>query len=282
MSQQRLIIDQEAFAGAFGVTSTAVRHTVADHPLFDLERIAELADYLPSHRVEHSSGKVDLVNPDGKSVQLDATPGDIARNIETNGAWLLIRNPEMHPEWARLIDECLDEIAPFVIAREGDMFRREGFLIVSAPNSNTPAHTDPEHNILIHIKGRKAMSTGDYPDAELRQRDLERTYSGGHRNMPVMPVNVTTYDMQPGDGCYVPPDMPHFVQTFDEVCISLSMTWRTPVQEVGRLAHTFNARARRLGLSPAAPGRSPGRDRAKAVAVRGMNKVGRVTGRAGA
>lgn len=279
MSQQRLIIDPDAFDEAFGASSMAVRHTVFDHPLFDLEKIAELADYLPSHRVEHSAGKVDLVNPDGKAAQLDASPGEIARNIETNGAWLLIRNPEMHPDWARLMDECLDEIAPAVIACEGDMFRREGFLIVSAPHSNTPAHTDPEHNILIHVKGKKAMSTGDYPDQTQRQRDLERTYSGGHRNMPVMPVNVTTYDMLAGDGLYVPPDMPHFVQTFDEVCISLSMTWRTPVQERGRLAHTFNARARRLGLSPAAPGQSTGRDRAKAVAVRGLNKVGRLARR---
>lgn len=277
---QRLDIDWPSFEQAFGVTSTAVRHNVSDHYLFDLEAIAELADYLPSHRVEHNIGKVSTVNPGGKApVRDDLSPGDVARGIEHNGCWLLLRNPELHPDWKRLQDECLDEIAPFVKEREGDMFRREGFLIVSAPNSTTPAHTDPEHNILIHIRGPKAMSTGDYPDEDLRQRDLERTYSGGHRNMPVMPVNVRQYDMLPGDGVYVPPDMPHFVQTFDEVCISLSMTWRTPVQERVRLSHTLNARLRKLGVKPAPPGIRPSRDRAKAVVLRGLNKVERTVGR---
>jgi hypothetical protein len=272
-------IDAASFADTYGRTSTAVRHTLTDHPLLTVEAIAELADFLPADRVEHNLGTVSVVNASGVAEQVDMSPGEIARTIETNRTWMVLKNIEQHPDYKRLLDECLDEVQEMVTGREGGMHRREGFIFLSAPNSTTPAHTDPEHNILMQVRGPKLMATGDYPDPALRQKDLERSYNGGHRNMPVMPANVVEYDMLPGDGVYLPPDKPHFVKTFDEPSVSLSVTWRTPASEVVRHVHMFNARMRRLGLQPAPPGRSPGRDRAKEVLLRGMNKVSRVASR---
>ena len=44
------------------------------------------------------------------------------------------------------------------------MTEREGFIFLSAPGSTTPAHTDPEHNFLLQVRGPKEMNVGAFPD----------------------------------------------------------------------------------------------------------------------
>ena len=38
------------------------------------------------------------------------------------------------------------------------MLTSQGFIFVSSPNSVTPYHFDPEHNILLQIRGSKVMT----------------------------------------------------------------------------------------------------------------------------
>jgi hypothetical protein len=269
----RLEIDPATFDAHFGRAAFPVRHGLAEHPLLSVASVARLADALPEDRVEHNLGDLPAVVEDGRAPRLDMTPGDIARGIDDNGCWMVLKNIERRPEYRALLDELLDEVQPLVEARAGRMYRREGFVFLSAPGSMTPAHTDPEHNFLLQIRGPKTMNVGRYPSAEERQRDLERTYTGGHRNMPCAPVDVRSFPLLPGDGVYLPPDEPHFVQNGDTVSVSLSITFRTPGAETVRHVHMFNARLRRLGLTPA-PGGAGARDRAKAIVVRGLNAVG--------
>lgn len=269
----RLVVDRGTFDPAFGRAAFAVEHGLADHPLLSVASVARLADALPESRVEHNLGAIPAVVEDGRAPRLDMTPGDIARGIDDNGCWMVLKNIELQPEYRTLLDELLDEVQPLVEAHEGRMYRREGFIFLSAPGSMTPAHTDPEHNFLLQIRGPKTMNVGRYPSERERQRDLERTYSGGHRNMPCLPVDVRSFELRPGDGVYLPPDEPHFVQNGDTVSVSLSITFRTPRAETARHVHMFNARLRRFGVTPAPPGAGPARDRAKALVVRGVNAV---------
>lgn len=268
-----LLVDRASFDGAFGRSAFGIGHGLTGHPLLSVQSVALLADALPESRVEHNLGNVPSVVEDGHAPRLDMTPGDIARGIDENGCWMVLKNIEQVPEYRELLDDLLDEVQPLVETHEGRMYRREGFIFLSAPRSMTPAHTDPEHNFLLQIRGPKTMNVGRYPSDDMRQRDLERTYGGGHRNMPCLPVDVRRFELAPGDGVYLPPDEPHFVQNGDTVSVSLSITFRTPHAEMVRHVHMFNARLRRLGLTPAAPGEKPARDRAKAVAVRASNAV---------
>ena len=81
--------------------------------------------------------------------------------------------------------------------REGGMGMREGFVFLSAPGSVTPSHTDPEHNLLLQIRGTKDMNVGESPDAGTQQTVLE---SGGHRNIDWEPVNSRTFALGPATG----------------------------------------------------------------------------------
>ena len=55
-------IDAAAFADAFARRSIAVRHGLADHPLFTIDAIAELADRLPPESVRRERGDLPLAN----------------------------------------------------------------------------------------------------------------------------------------------------------------------------------------------------------------------------
>ena len=270
-----LHIDPVEFEANFTTRPYAVRHKLTDHPLLTLERIARLADALPLERVEHNVGAVPAVLPGGEAPRADLSPGEIARTIETNGNWMVLKNIENDPEYRALLNETLDEVAPLVAGREGGMREREGFIFLSAPDSVTPAHVDPEHNFLLQVRGTKTMVVGGFPDPETEQRELERISRGGHRNVESMFEHPQEFPLEPGDGVYVPVNAPHLVRNGPTASVSLSITWRTPRTAVLERAHVANAGLRALGLSPTAPGRRPRADKVKAGVARTAQGVWR-------
>jgi hypothetical protein len=273
-----LRIDSGTLKAGFGRQPFRVGHELTDHPLLQLDRIGDLADALPAGHVEHNLGAVPDVLPGGEAPRLDATPGEIARGIRENGCWMVLKFIEADPDYRALLNGLLDEVAPLVPASEGATTRREGFIFLSAPNSTTPAHVDPEHNFLLQIQGTKNMVIGRFPDERSEQLELERHYGGGHRNMDSMFDAPEDFRLDPGDGVYVPVHAPHLVRNGPEPSISLSITWRTEATERAEKTHVANARLRRLGLSPAMPGRRPGADQVKALAARSLQGIQRRVG----
>jgi len=271
-----LTIDRDRFRSSFANRATAVRHALTDHPLLTVEAIAELADALPEQQVEHNLGRLPLVVADPDAVQrAELAPGEVARGIETNGCWMVLKNIEADPGYAQLLDACLDEIASLIGDREGGMAVREGFIFLSAPGSVTPAHVDPEHNLLLQIRGRKELSVGAFPAAAVEQRELERFYAGGHRNLGWVPEVSQTFSIGPGDGVYLPVHAPHWVTVSDNVAVSLSVTFRTPRNADEILLHRLNAGLRRAHLAPAPIGTRPLQDRVKLAMGRGVRACSR-------
>jgi ribosomal protein L16 Arg81 hydroxylase len=155
---------------------------------------------------------------------------------------------------------------------------RKAYLFLSAPGATTPAHFDPEQNLLLQIRASKEFSVGRFTDPSQRQAELDRYFDGGHRNLDRMPELEETFPMGPGDGVYVPPFAPHWVHVGAHASISLSITFRTRASlEMERVSH-FNARMRRLHLSPRRPGISPSRDRLKASVIETLGALRRHSG----
>lgn len=267
-----LDIDPQEFEQGFAQRSFPVNHRVADHELLTVESVADLADALPPSSVEHNSGKIAVVTADGSAPVADMSPGEVARTIDSNGSWMVLKNIEQRPAYHALLDELLDEVTPFVADREGGMNLREGFIFLSAPNSTTPAHTDHEHNFLLQIRSPKHFHVGSFDDPEAQQLQIEKMY-GGARNLDRVPADPVLYDLRPGDGLYVAPCAPHWVQTGEEVSVSLSITFRTPVTERASHVHAINRHLRRLRMHPTPPGRHPRRDRAKDRAFKTVHRV---------
>ena len=280
MTESLLKIDPERFAEAFATHSTSVGHTLAGHPLLEMEAVARLAQALPDASIEHNLGDIPLIVGSDEVTTLDSDPAEIVRTIEANGSWMVLKNVEQDPAYRALLDALLDQVKPLVGEREGGMLQREAFIFVSAPGAITPSHVDPEHNFLLQIRGTKTMNVGTFADPAVEQAELERIYGGGHRNIEQLPDTVTPYVLQPGDGVYVRPDAPHFVLNGEEASVSLSITWRTAVTKRTARVHRANGRLRRLRVAPVAPGQRPGVDRVKAAAAIVDNAVARVTKRA--
>ena len=190
-------------------------HDLTDHPLLQLPAIIALAARMPPETVEHNAGAL----PIGAAPQ--DVPGnglDIAatlRGIEHNRSWMVLKFIERDAAYARLLDEALAPVEAAIAPATGPMLKREGFLFVSSPDSVTPFHMDPEHNILAQVRGTKTVTVwpaGDHRFAALEEH--ERFHAGGHRNLPWddgFAEDGTRVDLAPGQAIYMPVKAPHFV-----------------------------------------------------------------------
>ena len=252
-----------------------LRHRLADHPLFTLEALAELADRLPVDAAEHNVGSVGAVEPGGDVPKLDLPVAEVVRGIETNGCWvalpIILQEPKLSgiPGYQDVFDQLMDELAPIVPGGRGAMSGFHSVIFLATAASTTPSHIDGEIGFLLHIRGQKRVSIGRFPDARREREESEAFYRNEHRNTGELPADVRHFDLEPGLGVHVPPLTPHWVENGQEVAVSLSVGFQTPDNLRRAGVHMWNSRVRGLGLSPRPYGRSPRRDRVKAAVLWG-------------
>ena len=268
-------IDAAAFAEAFARHSVAVRHRLAEHSLFTIDAIAELADRLPPESVRRERGVLAFKHREYVDVG-DGPPSESIRNVERTGTRISLRDIQQVPEYAELINECLDEVDPLVAERQGGMTQRAGYLFISCSNSTTPMHFDREHSFLLQVKGVKHVSVAafeDDPDALRREFDCwidERECDFG-----AMQAVAEKFTIERGVGVYLPSFVPHWVETEAGISISFSIPFDTKYVERALAVTRVNKRMRRLHLSPRPIGASEPVDRAKAAVVQSLTKLPR-------
>jgi cupin superfamily protein len=273
ISAQNTLVDIEAaaFADAFARRSVAVHHGLADHPLFTLEAIAELADRLTPDSVRRERGNLPLANY-GQYVDVgEGPPSETIRNVERTGTRVSLRDIQQAPEYATLIDACLDEVEPLVAERQGGMTARAGYLFISCSNSTTPMHFDREHSFLLQVKGVKHVSVAAFQDEPAAlQREFDRYVDGRECDFAAMQAVAETFTIEPGDGVYLPSYVPHWVETEAGISISFSIPFDTRYVQRAEGVIRINKRMRRLHLSPRPIGESERVDIAKAAVARSL------------
>lgn len=250
-----------AFAAAYPDAPARLTHGLAGHPLLDLPALAELAERMPAGRVEYNRGNLPLgVKPEDTPAN-GLSLGDTIRTIESNGSWAVLKNVERDPAYGALLDAALAELRPIVEQHTGPMLHREAFLFISSPGSVTPFHMDPEHNILLQMRGTKTMTVFPAHDEETVPPPKSEEFSrGGHRNLDwneAFHARGTLFPLSPGDAVLVPVKAPHFVRNGDAVSVSFSITWRSRRSVAEGELHSLNARLRAKGLPLARVGRRP-------------------------
>jgi len=260
-----LHIDGSAFSDAFAWRSIAVNHALVDHPLFTIDAIAELADRLPPDSVRRERGNLPLVNRDGYVDVGEGPPSATIRDVERNGFRISLRDIQQDPQYAALINECLDEVEGILEDREGGMRRRTGYLFITAPASNTPMHFDPEHSFLLQVRGVKHVSVAAFEDDSIRQRELDRYYDAAECDFAAMEEIAEDFRLDPGVGVYLPSFVPHWVTTEAGISVSFSIPFYTEFSERAESVNRINRRLRKMHLSPRGPGRSEPVDRVKAA-----------------
>lgn len=268
-------VDQSAFADAFGDRSIVVRHHLVAHPLFSFEAIAALADRLPPHAVRRERGDLPLDNRGYVDTGI-GPPSDAVRDIARNGSRVSLREIQDDAEYRGLITRCHDEIAPLVGDGEGGVVRRSAYIFVTSPGSTTPMHFDPEHSLLLQIRGSKRVCSAPMSDARVAQRELDHYFDGRPCSLDTLASTCDEFVIGPGEGVYLPSFVAHWVeQTGDDVSVSFSLPFYTQYCERADQVHRVNKRLRRLHLAPRPPGTSVAVDRAKVSLLRSWNRMRR-------
>ena len=267
---------RSAFGCAYPEVAHRLSHRLDDHPLLTIEALAALAEALPDASVEYNRGDVPL-GVEAKPAANGLRIGETIRRIETCASWAVLKNVEQAPAYAALVDDLLAELRPRIEATTGAMLKTQGFVFVSSPHAVTPYHFDPEHNVLLQLRGTKTVTTFPAGDAHFAPDEVHETYhTGGGRELPWddrFAQGGSSWPLGPGDALYIPVMAPHHVRNGREVSVSLSITWRSEWSFAEADARALNGLLRRFGLKPRAPGRYPVRNRRKALAWRAWSRI---------
>lgn len=275
-----LDLDAESFRSTFPGKPFLVRHHLADHPLFEISRLLDLARALPESCVEYNEGNIPVNMSYQSSPRTGLTADETIRRIREAHSWMVLKNVENDAAYGALLDQCLDQVGTLSESIVPGMCHREGFIFLSSPNATTPFHVDPEHNFLLQIRGRKQVCIFDATDtAVATEADIERGLYGKVRNLAYseqMQSRGQLFELTPGLGVHFPVAAPHWVKNGDDVSVSFSITFRSNRSEKHAAVRQFNARLRKGGVHPKAPGLSPGGDEFKYQLSRVLYRMQRV------
>jgi hypothetical protein len=266
--------DTAALTHAFPHLPFGLRHHFVGNPLLTLPKLAELVGKLPRDRLEYNSGKAAISQRPETTPTVDLEPEQIVRNIESAGAWMVLKSVEQEPAYRKLIEDALMEVARtrgFNSLKAAGFDDIRGFIFVSSAHSTTPFHADADENFFFQIHGDKFFHVYDNRDRSIASEEALEASAIRHRNLPYkaeFDAKCTTYRLKPGDGVFVPYQWPHWVRTADSYSISLSLTWKS--DEVRRRNDIFavNAMLRGVGMPQNPPGVNPALDTAKVAAFR--------------
>lgn len=269
------------FAANYPEVPHKLQHGLVSHPLLELEALADLAKRLPTEFIECNLGN-QPIGVDRVPDQLRERAAEKILEIGTAGCWVGLRNVEQQPEYAELLANLLEEMRPQIERKTGPMMNLQSFIFVTSPGGVAPYHFDPEHNILLQVRGSKVITVFTPGNPAFAADEAHEAYhDGGRPELPwrdEMAQQGMPLPLGPGEAAYVPVMAPHYVTNGTEVSVSISITWRSSWSYAEADARAFNRMLRRTGLRPSAPGRWPRRNLAKAYGWRTIRKLRQLAG----
>lgn len=273
---RRLNIDGEVFQRDFNRRPFTISHSLVNHSLLTLPSLIELSKRLPESNVRYNRADVAVSQEVYSAPKTGLSIQETIRQIEECGSWMVLRFVEQDPEYRALVDQCLNEIQQFTDPIMPGMFKREGFVFVTSPGGVTPFHMDPEYNFLLQIRGKKTASLLDVSDRSIVSEELLEKFLSGdeykHEFKDEYPDKAFTFDLNPGEGLHFPLNWPHWVKNGNEVSISFSITFRSPVSEQREIVYKVNNYLRKRALNPRPYGQSRALDSAKSYAFRAARR----------
>ena len=265
-----------AFATNYPEVPHKLVHQLGANPLFELEALAALAESLPADSIEYNAAD-QPIGIDGKPAPTGIPIGRTIREIGASGSWAVLKNIEQHADYAGLLADLLAELRAAIEARTGAMLKTQAYAFISSPNAVTPYHFDPEHNILLQLRGHKVMTQFPAGDAHYAPDETHESYhTGGGRELhwrDELAAGGTDFTVAAGEALFVPVMAPHYVRNGPEPSVSLSITWRSEWSFAEADARAFNRALRKIGIKPASTGRWPASNKAKAYGWRMLRKL---------
>ncbi len=265
------VIDAPAFSPwAIG----AVTHGLCGHPLLGIDALVGLGQRLEARRlVRTHSDAAAAGSPFSDAPRLHPNKRSAAETlsgIADAHAWMSLLNVQADPVYRKLVDEVLDALKPMVDRHDPGMCFRGGWIFVSSPGAITPFHIDHEHNFILQIAGRKRLYVWDPFDREVVSEQAQELFHDQNSREKIVwddafRSRARIFDLEPGQGGYMPSTAPHMVENGSEPSITMSFTYYTDSTRRRELLYRGNAQLRRLGFAPRPVGASALGDRSKAA-----------------
>jgi len=274
--------DCSAFRDSLGRSAFSFSHRLADHPLFDLDRLAHLAEKVVSGPYAGKSILLDARNAGAQTkfsaMRAHNLRSDTVSGIEGAGSWLKLSSVEKSDkDYADLLQSILRDIEALSGLPLRHQMTWSGMtIVVSSPGITTPYHIDHEYNFLLQIQGQKNVNLLDGADREiLSEREIEGFYVNDFDAPSFRDesrVKSRPFRLAPGIGVHQPPLAPHWVENCENLSISASIMFCT--RELNARAKIFQANhfLRSLGFAPLEPGESHLRDRLKTLSLGMLSK----------
>lgn len=260
----------------------AVTHALRTHPLLQPDRIIELGARLEGEgRVRTHSSGASAGTPFNTAPRLHPNKRSAAETLQHIGdakAWMSLLNVQTDAQYKGLVDEVLDELRPGVERRDSGMCYRGGWIFVTSPNTVTPFHFDKEHNFIMQVSGRKRLYVWDHRDQVAASEAARDRFHASHdRDLLVwsddLRARARVFDLEPGQGAYMPSSSPHMVENGDNASITVSFTYYTDSTRRDSLLHRAHERLRGIGIELPPVGAQPIADALLLAAFRSASTV---------
>jgi hypothetical protein len=280
-SDPRRVIDQseENFSEQFNRTPFMVSHHLAGHPLFELPRLAELANLIGE--IGERSGERFKVTALSSQVpahvkwsdmQLQEQIEQAILHIDQSGSLVTIKSANLDPDYDQLMQQILQELEDLTgTPLQRDITWAEAYIFISSPGSVTPYHIDHESNFLFQIHGQKDVNLFDPSNRTLLpEQEIELYFLGDLQAANYQPSyqdQAQVYHLTPGKAVHHPVLAPHWVKNGKDYSVSLSINFCLRPLDLRARVYQANCLLRKLGIQPTPPGISSWRDRVKIAAI---------------
>jgi hypothetical protein len=264
-----LEIDPELFAERFDREQFEIQHHLAEHPLFQIPRLLELAREMAANRPSdiYYDAKVTDIGSRWGTSRGEFPVDETIQRLESAGAWIDLKAAERSPPYAAVLNGCISDLLKISGRQlERKMRRKEMAIFLTSPKRISTYHIDSECNFLLQLRGEKNISIFRKDDREVLSEDeIERSWAADTNAAtykPHLQDRAAVVRLKPGVGVHIPVNAPHWVQNDDNISISVAILyhmWGGEYQNV----YAANYCLRKLGLAPTPPFKSPLRDALK-------------------
>lgn len=246
------------------------RHNLANHPLFEISRIARLAE----KSVMRGGSAIAREHSELPREEVARRLVDKIHDLEKGNHWTKVPFvDQLDPEFKELLESLLSEVEVLSGVKLRDRMTWSALTVfMNSPRLVVPYHFDHDTNFLMQIRGEKTVFLWD--PKVLSQDEIENFYRGDSmagRYRPELEALGKPHPLSPGVGVHHPALAPHMIRNGDQVSVSLSFYYVLREQNDRARVYQSNFLMRKLGLKPRPPGISPFSDRVKTTLINAIS-----------
>jgi hypothetical protein len=144
--------DPAVFARDFDKNCSSFTHRLSNSPLFRTDQLLALVRRRARdpNDVYYDAGDIRVDQRWDQTPPCDLPVDELLRGIETAGAWIVLRHVQEDPDYAGLLDACMDEIVTLSRRDLSQVMKlRDAIIFINSPNRISTYHMDRECNLAF-------------------------------------------------------------------------------------------------------------------------------------